>query len=161
MAEMAVRIIIRAWVIRRVVERIPFLDHRVAVGSGRLKVVQLRGVGKQGGLRRISDLADVQWRHIRLRRKESVVAETEDDVGGFQFEARHRRAERKALTGGLPGKCAAVEAQFAALDDLIVQFKGTDAGNSFVAAWFNSRHVVDTGHRFEKPAPPAPTPSAK
>ncbi len=71
------------------------------------------------------------------------------------------RAKRKALTVGLPGKCAAVEAQFAALDDLIVQFKGTDAGNSFVAAWFNSRHVVDTGHRYEKPAPPAPTPAAK
>jgi hypothetical protein len=71
------------------------------------------------------------------------------------------RAKRKALTVGLPGKCAAVETQFAVLDDLIVQFKGTDAGNNFVAAWFNSRHVVDAGHRFEKPAPPDPTPAAK
>jgi hypothetical protein len=70
------------------------------------------------------------------------------------------RAKRKALTGGLPGKCAAVEAQFSALDDLIVQFKGTDAGDRFVAAWFNSRHVVDAGHRFEKPAP-TPAPAAK
>jgi hypothetical protein len=29
-----------------------------------------------------------------------------------------------------------------------------------VAAWFNSRHVVDAGHRFEKPAP-TPAPAAK
>ena len=70
------------------------------------------------------------------------------------------RAKRKALTDALPGQCAAVEAQFAALDDLVVQFRGTDAGNKFVDAWFNARHVVDAGHRFNKPTPaPATTPA--
>ena len=66
------------------------------------------------------------------------------------------RAKRKALTDVLPSKFATVEEQFAQLDDLIIQFRGTEAGDRFVAAWFNARRVVDTGRRANKPAP-APT----
>ena len=70
------------------------------------------------------------------------------------------RAKRKALTDVLPSKFATVEEQFAQLDDLIIQFRGTEAGDRFVAAWFNARRVVDTGRRANKPAPaPAPAPT--
>jgi hypothetical protein len=70
------------------------------------------------------------------------------------------RAKRKALTGALPGQFAGVERQFSALDDLIVQFRGTPAGDVFVDSWFNARHVADLGHRTATPAPaPTPTPA--
>ena len=66
------------------------------------------------------------------------------------------RSARKAKTNALPVQTAAVEAQFAVLDDLIVQFNATPAGQHFVDAWFNARRVIDTGRRANKPAPPAP-----
>jgi hypothetical protein len=58
---------------------------------------------------------------------------------------------------------AAVEETFAELDDLIIQFRGTKAGDRFVEAWFNGRRVVDTGRRSNKPAPstPADAPAIK
>jgi hypothetical protein len=69
------------------------------------------------------------------------------------------RAKRKAMTTALPGQFAAVEQQFAVLDDLILQFRGTPAGDLFVASWFNARHADALGHRSAQPAPaPAPEP---
>ena len=64
------------------------------------------------------------------------------------------RARRKAMTDALPGQFAAVEEQFAGLDDLVIQFRGTPVGDQFVDAWFNARRVVDTGRRAAKPNPP-------
>jgi hypothetical protein len=67
------------------------------------------------------------------------------------------RAKRKALTESLPGRFAAVEEQYAELDDLIIQFRGTEAGDRFVEAWFNARRVFDTGRRAGRPAESAET----
>lgn len=70
------------------------------------------------------------------------------------------RARRKAITDALPGKFAATEEKFAELDDLVIQFRGSEASDRFVEAWFNARRVVDTGRRAAKPAPaPAPPPA--
>lgn len=74
------------------------------------------------------------------------------------------RAKRKAMSNQLPGQFAAVEQQFTVLDDLILQFRGTPAGELFVDAWFNARHVMDLGHHATQPAPapaPSPAPAAK
>ena len=49
-----------------------------------------------------------------------------------------------------------MENQFAELDDMIIQFRGTPEGDRFVDAWFNARRVVDLGRRAAKPNP-APT----
>ncbi len=51
------------------------------------------------------------------------------------------------------------------LDDLVVQFAATPAGQRFVQAWQNARIIVDAGHGpgtpdEEDPTPPAPTPPA-
>lgn len=71
------------------------------------------------------------------------------------------RAKRKALTAGLPAKFAAVEEQFAELDDLVIQFGSTPAGKEFVEAWFNARRVAQLGRRSAKPkTPPSPGPTA-
>ena len=74
------------------------------------------------------------------------------------------RAKRKALTGQLPDDVRAIEASFADLDDLVIQFGDTPTGSAFVDAWFNARKVVDLGRRAAKPAPapaPAATPATK
>ena len=71
-----------------------------------------------------------------------------------------KRAKHKALTDALPGQSATTEEMFAVLDDLILQFRGTPAGDRFVDAWFNARRVVDLGRRAAKAAPaPAPAPA--
>ena len=74
------------------------------------------------------------------------------------------RSRRKALTGQLPGDFRAAEQEFAALDDLILQFDDAGgAGTRFIDSWFNARRVQDTGRRSARPAtppPPAPAPAA-
>ena len=57
------------------------------------------------------------------------------------------RARRKALTAELPARVRAAEGNFAALDDLVLGFRGTDLGKRFVEAWFNARRTVDLGRR--------------
>jgi hypothetical protein len=77
---------------------------------------------------------------------------------------RGARAERKALTDALPDDFRTVEAAFAALDDLVVQFPDADEphpqAQEFMDAWFNARKVVDLGRRAAKPNPPTPPPNA-
>jgi len=70
------------------------------------------------------------------------------------------RARRKAITDALPGQFAAMEEKFAELDDLVIQFRGSEGSDVFVEAWFNARRVVDTGRRAARPNPaPAPPPA--
>jgi hypothetical protein len=71
------------------------------------------------------------------------------------------RAGRKALTDSLPRDASDLEAKFAALDDLVIQFDESPKGAEFVAAWFNARQVVDLGRRAAKPTPSSTPPSAK
>jgi hypothetical protein len=63
------------------------------------------------------------------------------------------RARRKAITDALPSQFAATEEKFAELDDLVIQFRGSEASDRFVEAWFNARRVVDTGRRAARPNP--------
>lgn len=69
------------------------------------------------------------------------------------------RSQRKTLTRQLPDDFRDAEEEFAALDDLILQFddKG-GTGTRFIESWFNARRVQDTGRRSARPAP-APTPA--
>jgi len=50
------------------------------------------------------------------------------------------------------------------MDDLVIQFDGTEAGLRFIEAWKRARFIVNTGrgHAPTPPAPaPAPTPAAQ
>jgi hypothetical protein len=70
------------------------------------------------------------------------------------------RSKRKAQTTDLSAQCAATEAQYAVLDDLVVQFDGTPAGKQFVETWFAARNVVELGtHHAQPPAPPTLKPA--
>jgi hypothetical protein len=44
------------------------------------------------------------------------------------------------------------------MDDLVLQFDGTDAGKRFIEAWKRARIIVDTsgGHSGTPPTPPTP-----
>jgi len=48
--------------------------------------------------------------------------------------------------------------QVADMDDLVLQFDGTDAGKRFIEAWKRARIIVDTGggHSGTPPTPPTP-----
>jgi hypothetical protein len=49
------------------------------------------------------------------------------------------------------------------MDDLALQFDGTDAGKRFIEAWKRARIIVDTGggHSGTPPTPPTPPATPK
>jgi len=51
----------------------------------------------------------------------------------------------------------------ALMDDLALQFDGTDAGKRFIEAWKRARIIVDTGggHTGTPPTPPTPPATPK
>ena len=53
--------------------------------------------------------------------------------------------------------------QVADMDDLVLQFDGTDAGKRFIEAWKRARIIVDTGggHSGTPPTPPIPPATPK
>ncbi len=67
------------------------------------------------------------------------------------------RSKRKAKTDALPGKFADTEELYSELDDLIIQFDTTPAGQHFIDSWFNARQVVALGRHAAKPKVPAPS----
>ena len=70
------------------------------------------------------------------------------------------RAGRKAKTSDLRPRVRAVDGLLAGMDDLVVQFRGTPAGNLFVEGYFNARRIggAASGGEDENPAGPIPTP---
>jgi hypothetical protein len=46
------------------------------------------------------------------------------------------------------------------MDDLVMQYDGTDAGKRFIQAWKQARIIVDTGGGHASTAPTPPTPPA-
>lgn len=68
--------------------------------------------------------------------------------------------ERSTLTAGLLPKSREIAELFDQMDDLAIQFRGTPAGDAFVATWLASGQIIDRGHRpgddGTPPAPPAP-----
>ena len=43
------------------------------------------------------------------------------------------------------------------MDDLVLQFDGTEAGRRFIDAWKRARIIVDTGGGHSTPTPPPAT----
>ena len=69
-------------------------------------------------------------------------------------------ADRKALTQQMRDRFNAVEAKFAVLDDLILQFSGTAAGRALIASHQEARIIRDLGAGpGQPPAPPTPPPT--
>lgn len=72
---------------------------------------------------------------------------------------RAKIVDRTALIRDLETRTAALVDSVEDLDDLAVQFDGTDAGRLFGTAWNQGRVIVDAGHGpAPTPPPPGPTP---
>lgn len=66
---------------------------------------------------------------------------------------------RSALLREVETDIAALLEALGDLDDLVLQFDGTDEGKLFIEAWKGARIIVDSGGGHSTPAPaPAPTP---
>ncbi len=71
---------------------------------------------------------------------------------------RAKIVNRAALLRELETRTAELVESVRDLDDLVVQFHGTEAGRRFIDAWQQARTIVDAGHGPTTPAPPSPTP---
>ena len=63
----------------------------------------------------------------------------------------------------LTTRIAALMEEIRDLDDLVIQFDGTEAGRRFISAWKQARNIIDAGHgpgpaTPTPPTPPTPTP---
>jgi hypothetical protein len=82
-----------------------------------------------------------------------------DDFAAVITAPQQSIAERKGLTSQLRDRFNAVEAQFAVVDHLILQFGTTAAGRALIAAYQASRTISDLGHGpATKPTPTPPYP---
>lgn len=73
---------------------------------------------------------------------------------------RGQIVNRSALLKEVETDTAALMVFVNDMDDLALQFDGTDAGKRFVEVWKRARIIVDTGGGHAPPTPPTPTPPA-
>ncbi|MEQ1861740.1 MAG: hypothetical protein ABMA13_17615 [Chthoniobacteraceae bacterium] len=72
---------------------------------------------------------------------------------------RTRIADRAALLRELTTRVGACMTQIEPMDDIALQYAGTELGDRFAAAWKQTREIVDAGHGpGEEPAPTPPNP---
>jgi hypothetical protein len=81
-------------------------------------------------------------------------------IGGFKGVMNNPRGQivnRSTLKKEVATDVAALVTSVNDLDDLVLQFDGTDAGKRFIAAWKRARNIVDSGGGGgATPTPPAP-----
>jgi len=81
-------------------------------------------------------------------------------IGGFKAVMNNPRGQivnRSTLKKEVETDVAALITDVTAMDDLVIQFDGTDLGQRFIAAWKQARMIVNTGGGH--PTTPAPTPA--
>jgi hypothetical protein len=73
-------------------------------------------------------------------------------------DPRGQIVNRSTLLKEVDTDTAGLMQQVADLDDLVLQFDGTDAGRRFIEAWKRARIIVDAGggHSSTPPTPPTP-----
>ena len=72
---------------------------------------------------------------------------------------RGQIVNRSTLLREVESDVAALRVQVSALDELVGQFEGSEAGTRFVRAWKRARMIVDSGGGHTSPAPPTPAPT--
>jgi hypothetical protein len=86
-------------------------------------------------------------------------------IGGFKAVMNNPRGQivnRSTLKKEVETDVAALVTDVAAMDDLVIQFDGTDLGQRFIAAWKQARMIVNIGSHGggNSPTPP-PAPQTK
>ncbi len=81
------------------------------------------------------------------------------DYDALLSAPRGQIVNRSVLIREIETRIAALMEDLPDLDDLVLQYNDTPAGQNFVAAWQAARNIVDAGHSHteeETPAPPTP-----
>ena len=82
-------------------------------------------------------------------------------IGGFKTMMNNPRGQivnRSTLKKEVATDVAALVSAVTDMDDLVLQFDGTDAGKRFIEAWKRARNIVVSGggHSGTPPTPPTP-----
>ena len=82
---------------------------------------------------------------------------------GVMNNPRGQIVNRSTLLKEVDTDIAALVQLATDMDDLALQFDGTDAGKRFIEAWKRARNIVDTGggHSATPPTPPTPPATPK
>ena len=142
------------------------LDRRGKVDVSKSEIMKLRTqelVNKTTAIRDIAAVAvsepDADKRGVTAARVAALTAA----LTAFSRVMSLPRGEivnRGALLKEVETDVAALLEKTGDLDDLVLQFVGTDAGDRFIEAWKRARIIVDSGGGHAAPAPvPAPTPA--
>jgi len=142
------------------------LDLLGKVDASKSKIVQLRNQGLLDRATAIRDLATATQsepgatgRGVTAARIATLTAA----ITGFARVMNNPRGQivnRSTLLKEVDTDTADLMEQVADLDDLVLQFDGTEAGKRFIEAWKRARIIVDSGGGHASggtpPAPPTP-----
>ncbi|MEY3894690.1 MAG: hypothetical protein RLZZ214_209 [Verrucomicrobiota bacterium] len=100
------------------------------------------------------------WR-LALPAEELICGSQETAFENLLNHPRGQSVNRSTLLKEVETDTAALLEDLRDLDDLVLQFGGSAAGDRFIQAWKKVRIIVDAGHgpgeeEDEDPAPPAP-----
>lgn len=138
------------------------LDRLGKVDASKSEIVQLRNQDLLDKATAIRDLATATQaepgatgRGVTVARIATLTAAL-TAFAGVMNNPRGQIVNRSTLLKEVDTDTAALMAQAADLDDLVLQFDGTDAGKRFIEAWKHVRIIVATGGHAPGGTPPTP-----
>lgn len=144
------------------------LDRRGKVNLTKTAIVKLRAQELADKATAIRELARValsepgaEGRGVTAARVASLAAAI-NAYAGVMNTPRGQIVNRGTLLREVETDIAALMESVRDLDDLVLQFGGSDAGNRFIEAWKRARIIVDagSGHASEEKTPAPTTPAS-
>ena len=139
------------------------LDSRAKVNVTKTAIKKLKAqdlVAKAAEIRDLGNVAAAQPNAAKRGVTAALVKRVNDAIPAFKAVMNAPRGQivnRSTLLKEIETDTADLIEQLTDLDDLALQFGGTDLGQRFLAAWQQARQIVDIGHHSN--GDPAPTPA--
>ncbi len=142
------------------------LENLAKVDMSKSKIVALKNqdlVSKTTGIRDLGTTAQAEagaaGRGVTPARVAALTAAI-GSFSGLMNAPRGQIVNRSTLLREVETETAGLMEDVSDLDDLVLQFDGTEAGRRFIEAWKRARIIVDAGGggNGDKPTPPTPTP---
>lgn len=141
------------------------LEDLAKVDMSKSKIVALKNqdlVSKTTGIRDLGTTAQAEagaaGRGVTAARVAALTAAI-GSFSGLMNAPRGQIVNRSTLLREVETETAGLLEDVNDLDDLVLQFDGTEAGRRFIEAWRRARIIVDAGGGGgATPTPPAPTP---
>ena len=141
------------------------LENLAKVDMSKSKIVALKNqdlVSKTTGIRDLGTAAQAEAGAAGRGVTPARVAALTAAIGNFSVLMNAPRGQivnRSTLLREVETETAGMVEDVGDLDDLVLQFDGTEAGLRFIEAWKRARIIVDAGGGGgATPTPPAPTP---